>query len=496
MWTCFRTVPGELRALEYMPQPLTRIEKLSRFLRSCWPEQSAHVALLAGAMLLLTVFRIGSWRFWALALLQDHGAGPFGIFNSLTALARALVYAGGAAALYVCFFPKTNSLAWLRRFVYLPVVAGWFANIGVWLLFRQKYPYEIEASLASGIVDTSHPDNFLSSAGLGLWVSIVGLFLIWLASRSLRSGQSMMPLRFSGARGADCDFRSRRFVWLIVVWCMPATALASIIGVTIANPVFFHRGVAPGFLVELYSQLLAAIPFIALFSYAASPEASATFRKSLRLPPIAATLLGLVFPFLLAGVPLLVRLAIARLHWARSLYDDISPPKLLDGLSGFEWPLLLAIISALAEEIAWRGYLQPRMISRYGLYRGIFFVGIVWGAFHFPSDFSAKTHLLFFMTHFLGRLCNCVAWGFVLSWLTLRSKGSVIPAGLAHGVMNALLFMSWATVWPSFATYALWAVLAVALYWFWPPCVTSDVPKNFETDDELSGCGGVAQSPT
>src|SRR5207247_2551200 len=89
---------------------------------------------------------------------------------------------------------------------------------------------------------------------------------------------------------------------------------------------------------------------------------------------------------------------------------------------------LLLFFGAFFEEIIFRGLLQKRFIQRCGMYRGIFFVGIVWAAFHFFSDFSfMRATDLMVLEHLGTRLFMCETLSFVLGWLTLRSK-SVIPA--------------------------------------------------------------------
>jgi len=117
-------------------------------------------------------------------------------------------------------------------------------------------------------------------------------------------------------------------------------------------------------------------------------------------------------------------------------------PPLLSEYFRFPGAIVIwSIIPALAEEIAWRGYLQPRFIQLYGLARGIFFTGIVWGAFHFTFDFGP------FMGHqeiilvLLRRLTMAVTLSVILGWITLRS-GSVLPAAVVHGLYNAF----WASV--------------------------------------------------
>src|SRR5438132_14084953 len=66
-----------------------------------------------------------------------------------------------------------------------------------------------------------------------------------------------------------------------------------------------------------------------------------------------------------------------------------------------------------------------------GCIAGSSFVGIVWAAFHFFSDFSfMRATDLMVLEHLGTRLFMCETLSFVLGWLTLRSK-SVIPSAVA-----------------------------------------------------------------
>jgi membrane protease YdiL (CAAX protease family) len=67
------------------------------------------------------------------------------------------------------------------------------------------------------------------------------------------------------------------------------------------------------------------------------------------------------------------------------------------------------------------------------------------------------------------RLFMCVSLSFALAWLTLRS-GSVVPAGIAHGVYNVLIYSGFGLPFTGKETVriALWAVLAWILFRCWP----------------------------
>jgi uncharacterized protein len=47
---------------------------------------------------------------------------------------------------------------------------------------------------------------------------------------------------------------------------------------------------------------------------------------------------------------------------------------------------------SLGEEIGWRGYLQPRLVERFGRLRAYLVIGIGWAVWHYPLIFSGQYH--------------------------------------------------------------------------------------------------------
>ena len=122
-----------------------------------------------------------------------------------------------------------------------------------------------------------------------------------------------------------------------------------------------------------------------------------------------------------------------------------------------------------------RGYLQPRLVKRYGLFRGLVVLSIAWGAFHFQGDFGPALTDGGVSVRFLSRVVTCVVLGLVFSWLTLRS-GSILPAALAHGLSNVLKVSSFDQHPPlaRVLEIVLWSLLAWVLFRFWPPSVADE----------------------
>lgn len=104
----------------------------------------------------------------------------------------------------------------------------------------------------------------------------------------------------------------------------------------------------------------------------------------------------------------------------------------------------------LGEEIGWRGYLYPALAREMPRRRAILLSGLIWGLWHAPITIMGHNYGFDYWGYpFIGILAMCLfctAMGILLSWMTERT-GSIWPAGLAHGSLNAvagipLLFLS------------------------------------------------------
>ena len=128
-----------------------------------------------------------------------------------------------------------------------------------------------------------------------------------------------------------------------------------------------------------------------------------------------------------------------------------------------------SLVGAFAEEVIFRGVLQRHFIERFGLWRGIVFVGIIWAAFHFYGDSYRGLGDLEIVYSLFSRVLFCLILGFILAWLTLRSK-SLIPATLAHGMNNVFAYSKPEASFPGrhWVYLGLLALLAYVLFRYWP----------------------------
>ncbi|MDR1768124.1 MAG: CPBP family intramembrane metalloprotease [Propionibacteriaceae bacterium] len=127
-----------------------------------------------------------------------------------------------------------------------------------------------------------------------------------------------------------------------------------------------------------------------------------------------------------------------KLEGMSTLFGQPNPPLLFvaNTLLTMVVATLLTVPQALGEEAAWRGYLQPKFISRFGPVRGIALLGVVWGLFHLPIclagyNFPASPIL----GGFVFMIGGTIGLGGLFGWLRLKS-GSVWPAAVGHAAWN------------------------------------------------------------
>jgi len=97
---------------------------------------------------------------------------------------------------------------------------------------------------------------------------------------------------------------------------------------------------------------------------------------------------------------------------------------------------IIGSIFTLGEEFGWQGYLLQKLLSKYGLNRGLIILGVIWGYWHLPIilmgyNFPNQPVLGAFVLMPLSTFFM----GIFQAWLYLRS-GSIWTAMLAHAAAN------------------------------------------------------------
>lgn len=114
------------------------------------------------------------------------------------------------------------------------------------------------------------------------------------------------------------------------------------------------------------------------------------------------------------------------------------------GLAFFALNFLLSLllqsclggVVSIGEEFGWRGYVQEKLLRRFGLHAGLLVLGVIWGLWHLPIglmgwNFPDRPILGAFVLTPL----STVFMGVYLGWLYLRSRSIWVPT-VAHAAMN------------------------------------------------------------
>ena len=98
--------------------------------------------------------------------------------------------------------------------------------------------------------------------------------------------------------------------------------------------------------------------------------------------------------------------------------------------------IFLNIISAMGEEIGWRGYMLPALTESSGLKKALIITGMFWACWHLPllafGDYMAGAPIWYKLPAFV--LC-ILPVGIIIGGLTYMSK-SVWPAAFLHAAHN------------------------------------------------------------
>jgi membrane protease YdiL (CAAX protease family) len=98
--------------------------------------------------------------------------------------------------------------------------------------------------------------------------------------------------------------------------------------------------------------------------------------------------------------------------------------------------IVTSCVTALGEELGWRGFLVPELAKTTSFGWVAFASGVIWGAWHLPLIIGADYHgsnPLWYSLACFG--VTVIAMGYLYAWIRLES-GSVWPAMLLHGSHN------------------------------------------------------------
>lgn len=123
--------------------------------------------------------------------------------------------------------------------------------------------------------------------------------------------------------------------------------------------------------------------------------------------------------------------------------------------TGLLMTFLTYLVAAIPEEVAWRGFVLPRLQARYSALVSSLIIGVLWALWHIPllliKDSVMSTYPL--LPYFVGTIAASV----VYTWLFNSCEGSALIVTIFHAISN--------TIGPNFGfeQMAIEVVLAVVI---------------------------------
>lgn len=108
------------------------------------------------------------------------------------------------------------------------------------------------------------------------------------------------------------------------------------------------------------------------------------------------------------------------------------------GLISLPLNFLLTASVFFGEEYGWRYYLQPILQRRFGLRRGVIFLGIIWGMWHLPLNLFYYNSLDGAMQSIITQVGTCIGMGIFFGWAYMKTNNIWVPV-ILHFLHNSRL---------------------------------------------------------
>lgn len=195
------------------------------------------------------------------------------------------------------------------------------------------------------------------------------------------------------------------FYVLACAWTWP---LAALIHVSLAFP-----------LLGLFGPAAAAVVVTAITG--GRPAVFALLRRvAVWRVPLAWYLIATLLPAALAG-------------FAVTFNRVLGTPTLFE-LGDFSAISLGLAVLVVGEEIGWRGYVMPALLTRHSPAGASLVVGLLWGLWHLPNFLIPDyPH---FGRSFLYFVAATVGYSVLFGWIYMHTKGSIFLATWFHAAIN------------------------------------------------------------
>lgn len=475
------------------------VKRAAQFIRSVIPSDPWQLAFLAGAIFLLISPRLrwpsnlDNYVAAMSSLGFSKGVAMADLMRVVNMLLNLITF-GGLAGYAMCFWPGDKPVRRVLLSVFLPTLLS-LAIILCIFVQRSRPASSIFESHATFLLVYRWLRANSLNLPVGLYFSLLPLLLIAVFTFRLYSGKSSLPLALPQRHAPPTESPDSwpQLQLLIFILVGPFFLLRGLADVFFGLPTLLWRESVPSFYTSVAITLTSvgdAAILLALSVWILGPWGKKAARNSLQLPEPRYSLLALLLPIIVNGLPSLAHYFVDRADWAARYFGQTPAPQLnvyfdLTRL-GAPW-LLLMVFSAFSEEIVFRGLLLQRLMNRYGFHRGIFLTGMVWAAIHFRTDRYPEHSVEGVLLSWVLRILICLAMNYVFVWMTLRWH-SIIPAGITHTVSNILIVsrVTGEVPWSYQILIVLWGTVAFLLFRFWPFAQAQSVEISSPAPDPAS----------
>jgi membrane protease YdiL (CAAX protease family) len=124
------------------------------------------------------------------------------------------------------------------------------------------------------------------------------------------------------------------------------------------------------------------------------------------------------------------------------------------------------VVSALLEELGWRGFALPRMQARRPAFTASLLLGALWGAWHLPLRIAQGVPLTAAgLAAFLFSVLLITAWAVLFTWVYNNTNGSLFLMVVLHAVADIAVSAIQPSNWIGSALWLIltWATVAIAV---------------------------------
>ncbi|TPG81275.1 CPBP family intramembrane metalloprotease [Brevibacillus laterosporus] len=140
------------------------------------------------------------------------------------------------------------------------------------------------------------------------------------------------------------------------------------------------------------------------------------------------------------GIPLVSAILVYSIVWKTGIGGiDFSKISIVNILSIATIGVVASGVSAIGEEIGWRGFLVPELFKKFSYTKTAIITGVIWNIYHYPPLlFSDYNNGISVLSSFIFFTISIFSITFIATWLRMKS-GSMWTGIIIHASHNCFI---------------------------------------------------------